>query len=101
MDALGWSGKQMVNLATAIVDRHADGAAGDRTALIWIGESGKTRRLTFRELSEESARFANLLVRLGIEKGDRVAALMPRVPETLSVILGVLKVGAIYVPIFT
>jgi acetyl-CoA synthetase len=101
VDALGWSGQTVINLATAIVDRHAHGTEGGRTALIWVGESGQVRRVSFRELSEQSGRFANLLARLGVKKGDRVAALMPRIPDTLSVMLGVLKTGAIYVPIFT
>jgi acetyl-CoA synthetase len=101
MDELGWSGRTTVNLAATIVDRHANGPDGGRTALIWIGESGEVRRLSFRELSEQSARFANLLARIGVRKGDRVAGLMPRVPETLPVMLGVLKAGAIHVPIFT
>jgi acetyl-CoA synthetase len=100
MDELGWTGQPTVNLATTIIDRHAGGPQGSRTALIWIGKTGAERRVSFRELSEQSARFANLLTRLGVGKGDRVAALMPRVPETLSVILGALKTGAIYVPIF-
>jgi acetyl-CoA synthetase len=100
MDELGWSGQWAVNLATTIVDRHAGGSQGARAALIWIGKAGAERRVSFDELSEQSSRFANLLTRLGVRKGDRVAALMPRIPETLAVILGVLKAGAIYVPIF-
>lgn len=101
LDELGWSGRSTVNLATTIVDRHANGSRGDGTALIWVGNGGAERRLSFRELSEQSSRFANLLTRLGVGKGDRVAALMPRIPETLTVILGTLKAGAVYVPIFT
>ncbi len=100
-DELGWSGRTTVNVAATIVDRHADGPDGGRTALIWIGESGEVRRVSFRELSQQSARFANLLARLGVRRGDRVAGLMPRVPETLTIMLGALKAGAIYVPIFT
>jgi acetyl-CoA synthetase len=100
LDELGWTGQASVNLATTIVDRHARAADGGRTALICIGQDGAERRVSFRELSEQSARFANVLTRLGVKKGDRVAALMPRVAETLAIILGVLKVGAVYVPIF-
>jgi acetyl-CoA synthetase len=100
LDELGWTGQPTVNLATTIVDRHARGSGGGRTALICIGQDGADRRVSFRELSEQSARFANVLTRLGVKKGDRVAALMPRVAETLAIILGVLKVGAVYVPIF-
>ena len=100
LNELGWSGRNTINLAATIVDRHAASAVADRTALIWLGDSGAERRISFKELSEQSSRFANLLVRLGIRKGDRVAALLPRLPETLAVILGVLKTGAVYVPLF-
>ena len=100
LDELGWIGQTRLNLGTTIVDRHASGPGGGRTALICIGQDGTERRVSFRELSEQSARFANVLTRMGVKKGDRVAALMPRVPQTLAIILGVLKVGAVYVPIF-
>lgn len=97
---LGWSERAGVNLGHTIVDRPAEGPGGARTALIWAGASGEERRVTYGELSEASARFANVLSRLGIRKGDRVATLMPRVPETIAAILGILKAGAVFVPIF-
>ncbi len=97
---LGWSERASVNLGHTIVDRPAEGAGGARTALIWTGSSGEERRVTYGELSEASARFANVLSRLGIRKGDRVATLMPRLPEAIAAILGILKAGAVFVPIF-
>ncbi len=97
-DALGWAAREKVSLGTAIVDRHA---AGGRVALIWVGRDGTARRLSYRELSDASNRFANMLRRLGVRPGARVAGLMPRVPETLIAMIGALKLGAIYVPIFT
>ena len=48
-DELGWSGQATVNLAETVVDRHANGPDGGRTALIWIGEGGEVRRVSFRE----------------------------------------------------
>jgi acetyl-CoA synthetase len=96
--ALGWNDAGRVSLGEAIVDRHA---GSDRTALIWVGTDGRESRLSYRGLSEASNRFAAALRRLGVQPGDRVAGLMPRVPETLPVIIGALKVGAIYVPMFT
>lgn len=96
--ALGWSGDGPVSLAHAIVDRHAN---SDRDALVWIGDDGREARLSYRQLSESSSRFANVLRMQGVKPGDRVAGLMPRVPETLVCIIGVLKAGAIYVPMFT
>jgi acetyl-CoA synthetase len=97
-EALGWRPGEPVSLGWSIVDRHA---AEERTALLWLPPSGGERRVTYRELSEQSNRFANALRHLGVREGDRVAALMPRTPETLIGLLAVLKLGAIYVPIFT
>ena len=95
---LGWTGDADVNPATTIVDRHAE---GDKVALHWFGKDGTRADVTYRELSRQSARFANLLVSLGVRPGDRVLGVLPRVPETLAVMLGVMKAGAIYVPVFT
>jgi acetyl-CoA synthetase len=97
---LGWRERAPVNLGDTIIDRPARERGGARVALIWIGPSGEERRVTYGELSEASSRFANLLARSGIGKGDRVAALMPRIPEAFAAILGILKTGAIFVPIF-
>jgi acetyl-CoA synthetase len=96
--ALGWSKSGKVSLATSIVDRHV---GRDAPAMIWIGKDGANRLVSYRELSETSSRFANVLQRHGVRPGDRVAGLMPRVPEALITILGALKAGAIYVPVFT
>jgi acetyl-CoA synthetase len=96
--ALGWKPGENVSLGASIVDRHA---ASERIALICIDRDGGERHLSYRELSEQSNRFANLLRQLGVEAGDRVAGLMPRGAEVIITIIGTLKLGAIYVPIFT
>jgi acetyl-CoA synthetase len=96
--ALGWPGTGEVSLGETIVDRHA--GAG-RLALRWIGKDGSRRDYTFGELARLSDRFANLLRTLGVDRGDRVAGFLPRVPETLVTMLGAWKAGAVYVPIFT
>jgi acetyl-CoA synthetase len=96
--ALGWDPGKKVSLGTSIVDRHA---ASERAALICIGSDGTECCVSYRELSEASNRFANLLQQLGVKPGDRVAGLMPRGPEVMIAIIGTLKLGAIYVPIFT
>lgn len=96
--ALGWSDEAAVSLGNAIVDRHA---ASGRVALISVAADGVETRMTFGELASASNRFANLLTRLGIGPGDRVAGLMPRGPEVFIAMLGTLKTGAVYVPIFT
>lgn len=96
--ALGWTEGQPVLLGTSIVDRHV---GSGKVALITVDAAGKARRLSYRDLAEASNRFANLLQSLGVGPGDRVAGLMPRGPEVVVAILGALKAGAIYVPVFT
>ena len=100
LDALGWNGRAHVNLGETVVDRPALNGRGQRAALIWVGAGGAEQTITYRELSQASARVARLLGQLGVRKGDRVATLMPRVPETFALILGILKAGAVFVPIF-
>ena len=96
--ALGWSRDGDVNLADTIVERHA---ASGRRALRWSGKSGAERDVSFDELARLATRFAGFLAQAGVRKGDRVAGYLPRVPETLAIMLGAWKAGAIYVPIFT
>jgi acetyl-CoA synthetase len=101
LDQLGWSGQSAVALAETLADRHARGVGADRTAIRWIGASGSERCITFGELSRQSARFGNLLRRIGIREGDRVATVLPRIPAALPVIIGAWRAGAILVPVFT
>ena len=101
LDSLGWSGQATVDLADTIIDRHVRGGKADSTAIVWVGKDGTERRIAFGELASESARFANLLLRLGVVKGDRVAIILPRIPEVIPVIVGAFRAGAIIVPIFT
>lgn len=87
-----------INACIECCDRHAD---ADKVALDWIGVDGTRRSISFEELRDQSARFANLLKQQGVQPGDRVAGLLPRVPELLTVILGTLRAGAVYQPLFT
>ncbi|MBR0669613.1 acyl-CoA synthetase [Neoroseomonas soli] len=95
---LGWTGRPAVNLAETLVDRHATSA---RVALHWEGRDGTQRAFTFAELSEASARHADMLRSLGITAGDRVACILPRVPEAIVAMLGAFRIGAIHLPIFS
>ncbi len=90
-----------LNIAHETVDRHARGASRRRTALRWLGKSGQTRELSYGDLAEETSRFANVLRSLGVHKGDRVFALMGRVPELYVAALGTLKAGAVFCPLFS
>ncbi|MEE2968511.1 MAG: AMP-binding protein [Pseudomonadota bacterium] len=97
LDGLGWTTDGPVNIA-ATVDRHV---VKSGVAMDWHGKDGANKQLNFAEMAEASSRFANVLAGLGVAKGDRVAVIMPRVPETIIVMLGIWKAGAIYLPIFS
>jgi acetyl-CoA synthetase len=87
-----------VNACVECCDRWA---ADDRVALDWFGRDFSQETATFRDLQSASARFANLLRSKGIGRGDIVAALLPRIPELLVVVLGTWRAGAVYQPLFT
>ncbi|WP_404383153.1 AMP-binding protein [Caenispirillum salinarum] len=88
-----------VNAAVECCDRHADDPG--RVALYWENKDGEQATVTFAELSRRAARFANVLKAQGVQPGDRVAGLLPRIPELLTVILGTWRAGAVYQPLFT
>jgi len=92
-----------LNLAHNVLDRHArpDADARNRVALLWEGEPGGVRELTFHELHREANRVANALEARGVGVGDTVALYMPMVPEVASILYGCFKLGAIAVPIFS
>lgn len=89
---------QGLNVCTEICDRHAE---GNKIALRYEAIDGSSGELSFAELQRRSAQFANYLKTLGIGKGDRVACLLPRTPELLITVLGTLRAGAVYQPLFT
>ena len=88
------------NLSFNCVDRHALGVRASKTALIWEGEPGEIRRLTYAELHIEVQKFANALKSLGIGKGDRVAIYMGMTPELAIALLACARIGAIHSVIF-
>ncbi|HUD15519.1 MAG TPA: AMP-binding protein, partial [Terracidiphilus sp.] len=89
-----------LNLSYNCVDRHALGARRDKTALIWEGEPGEIRRLTYAELHVEVQKFANALKGLGIKKGARVAVYMGMTPELAIALLACARIGAVHSVIF-
>ncbi|MFC6938809.1 AMP-binding protein [Salinirubellus sp. GCM10025818] len=98
-----WYSGGEINIAHNTVDRHAarDSPTRNRVALIWEGEDGDVREVTYHELKRESNKVANYLESQGVETGDRVGLYMPMVPEVVSILYGCLKAGAIAVPIFS
>ncbi|HUZ96215.1 MAG TPA: acetate--CoA ligase [Edaphobacter sp.] len=89
-----------LNLSHNCVDRHALGARKDKIALLWEGEPGEVRRLTYGDLHEQVQRFANVLKGLGVKRGDRVAIYMGMCPELAIALLGCARIGAIHSVIF-
>jgi acetyl-CoA synthetase len=88
------------NLSYNCVDRHALGAHAQKTALIWEGEPGEIRKLTYAELHAEVQKFANALKGLGIQKGDRIAIYMGMTPELAIALLACARIGAVHSVIF-
>ena len=79
---------------------HRWAADEGRVAIYWEDEGGEARRVTFRELSQAANRLSNALAHLGVQRGDRVALILPQRPETAIAHLAVYKLGAVAVPLF-
>jgi acetyl-CoA synthetase len=90
-----------MNIVDSCLDRWLEGPTADASALVWEGEPGERRRLTYRELHVEVCRLAHALRELGVGPGDRVAVFMPLVPETAVALLACARLGAISLPLFS
>ncbi|MEA2481291.1 MAG: acetyl-CoA synthetase, partial [Thermoleophilaceae bacterium] len=86
-----WDVPERYNIAADVCDKHAR----DKPAMIWEDWQGEERRVDWGELQDLSNKFANVLEAHGIERGDRVATLLPSLPETAAVFLGTFKHAAI------
>jgi acetyl-CoA synthetase len=93
-----------LNACYNCVDRHVDEGFGEETAVVWEGEpqadGPEIRKLTYRDLQRETARFANVLKRYGVQRGDVVTLYMPMVPELMIAMLGCARIGAPHSIIF-
>lgn len=88
------------NVSMNCVDRHIKTWRRNKAALIWEGEPGDRRTLTYWDLYVEVQKFANVLKKLGVKKGDRVAIYMPLVPEVAIAMLACTRIGAIHSVVF-
>jgi acetyl-CoA synthetase len=88
------------NLAYNCLDRHAE-SNGEHPAVLWEGENGETRALTYAMLRIEADGLARTLLARGVGSGDAVGIFMPMVPETAAAFLAIAKIGAIALPIFS
>lgn len=90
-----------LNIAFEAVDRHASSPLSNHVAIRWLGKSGETRDYTFADLRNLSNRFANVLQRLGVTRGERVYVLAGRTPELYIAALGTLKNRSVFCPLFS
>jgi len=96
-----WFPNAELNTCANALDRHVDGGRADQPALIYDSPlTGTKRTYTYRELLDETARFAGVLRGLGVEKGDRVVIYMPMVPEAVIAMLACARLGAVHSVVF-
>ncbi|GMU82161.1 MAG: acetyl-coenzyme A synthetase [Planctomycetota bacterium] len=95
-----WFVGAKTNLCYNCVDRHVEAGKGDKTAILFEGEPGDIRRVSFRELQTQVSKFANVLKKLGVKKGDRVTIYMPMTPELAIAVLACARIGAAHSVIF-
>jgi acetyl-CoA synthetase len=98
--ATWWIGGRM-NIVQSCLDRYRGTASHDKLAIIWEGEPGEVRKLTYRELDQQVCKLAGVLRRLGIRPGDRVGIFMPMCPEVAISVLATVKIGAVIIPLFS
>ena len=96
-----WFADGTLNTCFNAVDRHVNDGRGDQAALIYDSPvTGTSRKLTYRQLLDEVARFAGVLRRLGTGAGDRVVIYMPMIPETVVAMLACARLGAVHSVVF-
>ncbi len=89
-----------LNASVNCVDRHVKGPRRNKAALIWEGEPGDRRTLTYFDLYRQVSQFANVLKRLGVKRGDRVALYLPLIPELAIAMLACARIGAVHSVVF-
>src|SRR5438067_2384558 len=91
-----------LNISENCLDRHLspEGFRGNKAAIIWAGEPGDKRTLTYQQLHREVCRFANVLKRNNIKKGDRVIVYLPNIPEAAIAMLACARIGAVHSVVF-
>src|ERR1051325_7411675 len=95
-----WFTGGKTNVSYNCLDRHIDTPLRNKAALVWEGEPGDRRTLTYWDLYVEVQKFANVMKKLGVKRGDRVAIYVPRVPEAAIAMLACTRIGAIHSVVF-
>ncbi|MBD2373236.1 acetate--CoA ligase [Leptolyngbya sp. FACHB-238] len=95
-----WFVNGKINLSYNCLDRHLDSDRRNKPAIVWEGEPGDSKTLTYAELHQEVCKFANVLKSLGVKKGDGVGIYMPMVPEAAIAMLACARIGAPHSVVF-
>jgi acetyl-CoA synthetase len=95
-----WFDGGKLNVCENCVDRHAEGPRRNKAAIIWEGEPGDKRVITYGQLQREVCRFANVLEKKGVKPGDRVLIYMPMIPEAAIAMLACARIGAVHNVVF-
>jgi acetyl-CoA synthetase len=95
-----WFVNGKINISYNCLDRHLATARKDKAALIWEGEPGDSRTITYGELHKEVCQMANALKQLGVKKGDVVGIYMPMIPEAAMAMLACARIGATHTVVF-
>jgi len=95
-----WFDGGKINISYNCLDRHINTWRKNKAALIWEGEPGDSRTLTYGQLHREVCQFANVLKDLGVKKGDVVGVYMPMIPEAAIAMLACARIGAIHTVVF-
>ena len=95
-----WFPEGTLNVSYNCLDRHVLSGNGEKIALIYLNERGQKSQITYTQLLDEVNRVSNLLKKLGVERGDKVAIYMPMVPESIASMLACTRIGAVHLVIF-
>src|SRR6059036_2385241 len=95
-----WFAGGKLNVSENCLDRHLTGPRRNKAAIIWEGEPGEKQTLTYQQLHREVCKFANVLKRNKIKKGDRVIIYMPMIPEAAVAMLACARIGAVHSVVF-
>jgi acetyl-CoA synthetase len=98
--SIKWFEGGELNVSVNCLDRWVDAGKGDKAAIIFEGDPGDTRTWTYKELLDDVCRFANVLKKHGVKKGDRVALYMPMIGELPIIMLACARLGAIHMMVF-
>lgn len=96
-----WFVGGQTNIVYNALDRFMNTDVKNKTALIWVAQTGEERKFTYEQLNEEVSKFANGLKSLGVKKGDKITIYLPRIPEQFIAMLACLKIGAVHSVVYS